>query len=178
VETMEPMTRQWPHGRARIVAAGMLGALGIVGQLITPALGMDNSGYGTQLSFARIGWLATCCLAAVIVRPDWRGLLAAWVGALVALVPAAPLSMSHSPTTAGSAFWIGTAYLGMAVWAGAALLLARRVTRVIVAVAPPAGVRRILVGLLGVLLVATITLLVPPPGPDTGPQPAPTAPPG
>ena len=178
MDTSEPMTRHRSHGRARIVAAGLLGALGIVGQLITPALGMDNSGYGTQLSFARIGWLATCCLAAVIVRSDWRGLLAAWLGVLVALVPAAPLAMSHSPTTAGSAFYVGTAYLGMAVWVGAALLLARGVTRVIVAAAPPARARRILVGLLGVLIVATVTLLVLPPGPDTGPQPAPSAPPG
>ena len=35
-----------------------------------------------------------------------------------------------------------------------------------------------LLGLLGGLIVATVTLLVLPPGPDTGPQPAPTAPSG
>ena len=139
---------------------------------------MDNPAYSSQISLARIGWLATCSLAAVIVRLDWRGLLAAWLGALFALMAAVPLSLSHSLTTAGDAFWIGATYLVMAAYAGAALLLAGGATRVIVAVVSPQWARRVLLGLLGALIVVVVTLLVLPPGPDAGPQPAPTAPSG
>ena len=69
-------------------------------------------------------------------------------------------------------------YLFGAVYAGAALLLAGGVVRLTRAVLSPQWARRVLVGLLGVLIAATVTLLVIPPGPNTGPQPAPTAPPG
>jgi hypothetical protein len=178
VETTEPLVHGSSHGWARIAAAGLLGALGVVSLLISPDLGLDNPTYSSQISLARMGWLATCSLAAVIIRPDWRGLVAAWLGALIALMPVVPLTLSHSPTTTGNAFWIGTSYLVMAVYAGGALLLASGVTRVVVAVVSPQWARRVLVGLLGALIVATVTLLVLPPGPDTGPQPAPTAPSG
>ena len=178
VETPEPLVHGSSHGWARIAAAGLLGALGVASLLISPDLGLDNPTYSSQISLARMGWLATCSLAAVIIRPDWRGFVAAWLGALIALMPVVPLYLSHSPTTAGNAFWIGTSYLVMAVYAGGALLLASGVTRVVVAVVSPQWARRVLVGLLGALIVATVTLLVLPPGPDTGPQPAPTAPSG
>ncbi len=178
VETTEPLANGSSHGWARIAAAGLLGALGVASVLIGVGLRGDNSGYGMQLSFARIGWLATCSLAAVMIRSDWRGLLAAWVGALIALMPVIPLSLSHSSTTAGNAFWIGASYLLMAVYAAGALLLASGVTRVVKAVLSPIWARRVLLSLLGGLIVVTVTLLVLPPGPDTGPQPAPTAPSG
>jgi hypothetical protein len=178
VETTEPLVHGSSHGWARIAAAGLLGALGVACLLISPDRGLDNPTYSSQISLARIGWLATCSLAAVIIRPDWRGFVAAWLGALIALMPVVPLYLSHSATTAGNAFWIGTSYLLMAAYAGGALLLASGVTRVVVAVVSPQWARRVLLGLLGGLIVATVTLLVLPAGPDTGPQPAPTAPSG
>ena len=62
-----------------------------------------------RIPLARMGWLATCSLAAVIIRPDWRGFVAAL--ARRAHRPNASRTavlLSHSPTTAGNAFWIGT----------------------------------------------------------------------
>jgi len=170
VAAAEPLAHQPRQLMARLVATGLLGALGVVGQLIKAGLRFDDPAYGDRIGFGGLGWLATCCLAAVIVRSDWRGLLSAWVGALLVVVLTAQV---RSPTLAYSAFWMGIDFLGFVVIVGGFLLLACGATRLVDAIASPTAAHRILWGALVVLIVATVALLALPPGPYAGPLPAP-----
>jgi hypothetical protein len=177
VAAAEPLAHQPRQLMARLVATGLLGALGFVGQLIN-SLRFYGPAYGDRIGFGGLGWLATCCLAAVIVRSDWRGLLSAWVGALVVVVLTAPVRCPTFSPGACSAFTIGINFLGFAVIVGGFLLLACGATRLVDAIASPTAAHRILGGALVVLIVATVALLALPPGPYTGPLPAPPPPSG
>ena len=155
-----PAIGRW--GRRPLIVAGLLGAVGVGGLLLIPgdpsASWCDVS--GTLLGAGRLGWLATACFAAVLVRPDPRGLLAAWLGALAASFVAVPLYLSRSPTTAGSPFWIGLGIVSVVVQLTIGLGLAFGVIRIVRSVAPPGRARRILLAILAFMILATVPTLV------------------
>jgi len=173
------------RGWRPLIVAGLLGAVGMGGLLLMPG---DPSASWCQVSSnvlyaGRLGWLATACFAAVLVRPDSRGLLAAWLGALAASFVAVPQYLSHSPTTAGSPFWITLSIVSVAVQVAIGLGLAFGVIRIVRSVAPPERARRILLAILGFMTLATVLFLVAAATPALAPalcvpwpQPAPAAP--
>jgi hypothetical protein len=173
------------RGWRRLIVAGLLGAVGVGGLLLIPG---DPSASWCQVSSnvlhaRRLGWLATACFAAVLIRPDPRGLLAAWLGALAASFVAVPQYLSHSPTTAGSPFWIGLSTVSVAVQVAIGLGLAFGVIRIVRSVAPPERARRIILAILGFMILATVLVLVVEDMPALAPalcvpwpQPAPAAP--
>jgi len=178
------------RGRRRLFVAGLLGAVGVGGLVLMPG---DPSASWCQVSsnvlFAgRLGWLATTCFAALLVRPDSRGLLAAWLGALAATFVAVLLALSHSTLTnwgtMGTLPIVAVAVVAVvAVQVAIGLGLAFGVIRIVRSVVPPERSRRILLAILGFMILATALILVVADTPALAPtlcvpwpQPAPPAP--
>jgi hypothetical protein len=165
--------------RARLIAAGLLGALAVCALVIIG----DTSGAwiaasGAKAEIGRTAWFITACFAAVVARPDRRGLLAAWIGGLIAAVVLSPFYLDRSPTTSGSPFYISLMVVFLMVSATAVLALALWAVRSIRSATAPASAARILGGVLLVMVLSTAAILAYAPGPEAegGPQPAPTAP--
>lgn len=165
--------------RARLIAAGLLGTLAMCALVIIgDTAGAWIAASGAKAEMGRAAWFITACFAAVVVRPDGRGLLAAWVGGLITAVVLSPIYLDRSPTTSGSPFYISLMVAFLMVSATAVLALALWAVRSIRSATAPASAARILGGVLLVMVLGTAAILAFAPGEETkgGPQPAPTAP--
>jgi hypothetical protein len=165
--------------RTRLIAAGLLGTLAMCALVIIgDTAGAWIAASGAKAEMGRAAWFITACFAAVVVRPDRRGLLAAWVGGLIAAVVLSPIYLDRSPTTSGSPFYISLMVAFLMVSATAVLTLASWAVRSIRSATAPGSPARILGGVLLVMVLGTAAILAFAPGEETegGPQPAPTAP--
>jgi hypothetical protein len=165
-------TPPWPW--ARMVAALLLGAAGIAAMAFQPEAWSENPDYNSRVSQGRTVWLASCCLAAALVRFDWRGLLAAWLGALAALPIVVPAALGG--TMAGDPYWTNLSLLVGAVYSAGMLALAFGARWITGVVLSPGRAQALLVGALALLVAVAVGLLLMPAGPYSGPQPAPTYP--
>lgn len=140
-------------GVVRAVTSGLLAAAGVAGLLLLS--GGEAWGWW---------WLAATCLAAMIVRGDRSGVLAALLGALATSMVCAGPSLEGSGTPEGQPAWIALSIVAAVVATAAALGLSLVVAKVVAAAVPPERTRRALLAVLGLLLAATALTAIWPAG--------------